>query len=144
MLPHLRKTVGMINALKEVRVGANSKLIKQMGRSFINQAKVLIKTIIKYIKPIFVDLCEDELLKKCSDCKTQNQNESFNGTVWNRLRKTTYVGYRQFALGVYDAVAVFNNGRKASIDLHENMNMRPGFFTRQGCRKQNSKTFIFC
>ena len=69
-------------------------------------------------------------MKKCLDCKTQNQSESFNGTVWNRLQKTTYVGYCQFALGVCDTVAVFNNGHKASIDLYEDMNMRPGFFTR--------------
>ena len=60
----------------------------------------------------------------CLDCKTQNQNESFNGIVWNRLQKATYVVYGQFSLGVYDSVAVFNHGHKASIDIYENMNMR--------------------
>ena len=116
---------------------------KANGTKLCKPGKGLDTTIIKHIKSIFVDLCKDELLKKCLDCKTQNQNKSFNGTVWNRLQKTTYIGYHQFSLGVYDAVAVFNNGRKASIDIYENMNMRPRFFTRQGCRKQNRKRLYF-
>ena len=100
------------------------------GAKFSKPGRSLDTTII----PICVDLCKDELLKKCFDCKTQNQNESFNDTVWQRLQKTNYVGYRQFSLGVYDAVAVFNNERKVSIDIYENMNMRPRFSTSQGCR----------
>ena len=91
---------------------------KANGTKLCKPGKGLDTTIIKHIKPIFVDLCKDELLKKCLDCKTQNQNKSFNGTVWNRLQKTTYIGYHQFSLGVYDAVAVFNNGCKASIHIY--------------------------
>ena len=34
------------------------------------------------------------------------------------MESITYVGYHQFSLSVYDAVAVFNNGRKASIDIY--------------------------
>ena len=41
-------------------------------------------------KPIFVELCNETLLKRCIDYKTQNQNEAFNGTVCGRLPKTTY------------------------------------------------------
>ena len=48
--------------------------------------------VIKHIKPILTDLTKDELLEKCLHGKTQNQNESFNGTIWNRLPKSTYVG----------------------------------------------------
>ena len=42
------------------------------GKKFYKPGEVLDMTIIKYIKPIFVDLCKDELVKKCLDCKTQN------------------------------------------------------------------------
>ena len=98
---------------------------KANGTRLYTPGNGLDTTIIKHIKSIFVDLCKDELLKKCLDSKTQNQNESFNGTVWNRLQKTTYVDYHKLSLGVYDAVAVFNNGHKTSIDIYENMNMRP-------------------
>ena len=63
-------------------------------------------TVIKHIKPILVELSNDSLLQKCLHGKTQNQNESFNGTIWRRVPKHTYVGLRQFELGVYDAVSL--------------------------------------
>ena len=37
--------------------------------------------IIKLVKPIFIRLSSDELLSKCLDGKTQNQNESLNGMI---------------------------------------------------------------
>ena len=43
--------------------------------------KGLPKDVFKHVKPIFVELCNETLLKRCIDCKTQNQNEAFNGTV---------------------------------------------------------------
>ena len=39
--------------------------------------------VIKHVKPIFQDLCGDELLKKCLHGKTQNQNEAFNALIGN-------------------------------------------------------------
>ena len=51
--------------------------------------KGLPKDVFMHVKPIFVELCNETLLKRCLDCKTQNQNEAFNGTVWRRLPKTT-------------------------------------------------------
>ena len=71
--------------------------------------------IIKHVKPILVDLTKEELVNKCLHGMTQNPNESFNGTIWNRVPKVTYVGLRQFEIGVYDAVAHFNIGSKAAI-----------------------------
>ena len=40
--------------------------------------------------PIDMELLSDELLSKCLHGKTQNQNESFNATIWERLPKTKY------------------------------------------------------
>ena len=48
--------------------------------------------IIKLVKPIDERLGNDELLKKCLDGKTQNQNESLNGMIWKRLPKNVFVG----------------------------------------------------
>ena len=42
--------------------------------------------VIKYVKPIFEALAND-LLSRCILGLTQNQNESFNGTIWNRIPK---------------------------------------------------------
>ena len=46
--------------------------------------------------------------------KTQNQNESFNSMIWDRIPKTRYVSLTQLELGVYDAVANFNIVKKVS------------------------------
>jgi hypothetical protein len=51
------------------------------------------------------------------DGKTQNQNESLNGMIWNRLRKSIFVGGNVLQLGVYDAVAHINMGSRASVDI---------------------------
>ena len=40
---------------------------------------------------------------------------------------------------VYDAVANFNIGRKASIFIFEKLNMIPGKHCLKGCRKLNEK-----
>ena len=64
-------------------------------------------TIIAVLKPVFARLSPDQLLKKCLHGKTQNQNESFNRMIWDRVPKSRYVGKDTFDLGVHDAVANF-------------------------------------
>jgi len=93
--------------------------------------------VLQHLRPIFLDLSKDELLHKCLHGKTQNQNESFNGTVWNRLPKTQYIGLDQFELGVYDAVAHFNIGAKAVLKIYEQLGLDPGIFTVDGCSQTN-------
>ena len=82
--------------------------------------------VIKVIKPIYNELSSDALLSKCLHGLTQNQNESFNGTIWERLPKTKYYSMTQLEFGVYDAVAYFNIGAKACILLYEKLKMLPG------------------
>ena len=91
------------------------------------------------LKPIFGELSKESLLEKSLHCKTQNQNESFNSMIWDRIPKTRYVSLTHLELGVYDAVANFNVGKKASVLIYENMNLLPGKFTMQGCDKNNRK-----
>ncbi len=69
------------------------------------------------IKPTYARLSDDDLLKKCLDGKTQNQNESLNGMIWNRLPKTIFVGADVLNFGAYDAVAHFNIGNKAAENI---------------------------
>ena len=71
--------------------------------------------VIKHVKPIFEDLSSDRLLSGCLHGKTQNQNESFNGTIWNRLPKSKYYTLPQLLFGVCDAVSNFNIGRIAIV-----------------------------
>ena len=79
----------------------------------------------------------DSLLQKCLHWKTQNQNESFNGTIWRRVPKHTCVGLRQFELGVYDAVSHFNVGNKAALLMYEKLGMKSDANTISGLRDGN-------
>ena len=58
------------------------------------------------------------------------------------IPKSTYVSFSQLQLGVYVAVASFNIGRKASILIFGKLNMIPGKYCLEGCRKINEKQFI--
>ena len=96
-------------------------------------------TVVAKLKPVYNDLSKTDLLEKCLHGKTQNQNESFNGTIWERLPKTKYVSFLQLQFGVYDAVANFNIGRKASVLIYEKLGLIPGYYTLKGCSTQNKK-----
>ena len=100
-------------------------------------------SVVNHLKPICIDLSQEELLKKCLHGKTQNQNESFNGMVWQCLPETRYVLLTQLELGVYDDVSNFNIGRKASVLLFEKLNMIPGIYILQGCSTMNKMRLIF-
>ena len=84
--------------------------------------------IIAELKPIYERLSNDELLKRCLDGKTQNQNESLNGMIWDRLPKGVFVGSDVLHVGVYDAVSHFNIGCKSALNVLTNMGMNPGVF----------------
>lgn len=95
--------------------------------------------IIALIKPIYTRLSSDDLLKKCLDGKTQNQNESLNGMIWNRLPKSVFVGADVLNFGAYDAVAHFNIGSKAAINIFEDLGLEPGEFFENGTNKADQK-----
>ena len=82
--------------------------------------------VVTAIKPIYARLSADELLAKCLDCKTQNQNEALNGMIWNCLPKQVFIQLEVFQLGVYDAISYFNNGSSASCQTLEKMGISPG------------------
>lgn len=94
--------------------------------------------IIAELKPVYARLSEDDLLRKCLDGKTQNQNESSNGLIWNRIPKTVFVGTNGFQLGVYDAVAHFNIGAKATIKVLRTLGISPGAFCLAGVQQADN------
>ena len=85
------------------------------------------------------DLSCDKQLEKCLHSKTQNANESFNGTIWERIPKTNYISIKQLAFGIFDAVANFNIGRRASVLTYEKLSMIPGSYMLKGCSTLNKK-----
>ncbi|MBY0580425.1 MAG: hypothetical protein K2P53_01900, partial [Rickettsiales bacterium] len=95
------------------------------------------RDIIELLKPIYKELSSDELLAKCMHGKTQNQNESHNMMIWERVPKTKFCSLLHLKFATYDAIANFNIGRKASVMIYEKLNMIPGKFMIDGCNREN-------
>lgn len=65
----------------------------QLDKKITNMAlELLLKFQSKSIKPIYQRLSDEGLLEKCLHGKTQNQNECFNGLVWQRVQKRFLLG----------------------------------------------------
>lgn len=101
--------------------------------------KGLSPNVVKLVRPIYIDLMKEEELQKCLHGRTQNHNESFNGTVWERIPKNNYVGLSKLRLGVNDAIVNFNDGRQGTIDILNSIGMNPGYYTTSFCRLSNIK-----
>ncbi|GFV62950.1 uncharacterized protein TNCV_4410141 [Trichonephila clavipes] len=63
--------------------------------------------IMEAIRPIFRDLSDPELLKKCLQGNTQNPNESINNVIWSRVPQKTFVHIEALSFGTYDGIASF-------------------------------------
>lgn len=101
------------------------------NRSLITNEKYdhknsLPSAIMTEIKPIFRDLSDENLLKKCTHGNTQNVNESLNNVIWSRLPKKTFVGKDILELGVYDAIASFNLGLVTKCQVLDSIKIKPG------------------
>ncbi|GFX19606.1 uncharacterized protein TNCV_2075141 [Trichonephila clavipes] len=59
------------------------------------------QNIVNMIKPVYMDLCDRNLLKKCLHGKTQNPNESFNAILWQILPKEVFIEHQTLRLGAY-------------------------------------------
>ena len=54
--------------------------------------------------------------------KTQNANECFNGTIWERISKNAFVTLPYLEFGVYNGVAHCNIRMKASVLIYKKLN----------------------
>ena len=88
----------------------------------------------------FTMICvKKKLLKKCLHGKTQNVNESFNGTIWNWIPKATHIGLSTLCSRVYEAVSHFNYGQKAALDTIRLVDIDPGTYMTKSCGSINKK-----
>ncbi|GFT52517.1 uncharacterized protein TNCV_14811 [Trichonephila clavipes] len=67
--------------------------------------------VVEVMRPVFRDLANPELLKKCLHGGTQNPNESVNNVIWSRVPKKIFV-----QLEVLSLVSVTNRGCKVQLD----------------------------
>ncbi|GFV62495.1 putative transposase [Trichonephila clavipes] len=100
---------------------------KNLGRLIITKIVYLWKAM----RPVFRDLANPELLKKCLHGGTQNPNESVNNVIWSRVPKKTFVQLEVLSLGTYDAVSSFNMGNVSKLEILRKMCIEPGDYTVQ-------------
>ena len=89
------------------------------NREMYDDGKRLSSAFIEHLKPIFTRLTKDELLNRCLQGFTQNQNESVNGVLWSRCLKTKFCGKVKVELAVAETICHFNSGAGANASLHE-------------------------
>ncbi|GFU67463.1 uncharacterized protein LOC101238613 [Trichonephila clavipes] len=77
--------------------------------------------IINQIKPTYLKLCNETLLKKCLHGKTQNCNESYN-ILWNIVPKNIFIGLETFRLGALLALILYNSGYAGILSVIRNVN----------------------
>lgn len=91
--------------------------------------------VLEKIKPIYRHLADEKLLKRCLHGKTQNQNESFNSCIWQRVPKTVFVGAQTIKIGVLDSVICFNDGCYSRVHVMKAMDIEPGENMKSGLKK---------
>ena len=57
--------------------------------------------------------------------------------IWERAPKYRYCGFDKLEFAVYDAVANFNDGRQATLDIFNMLNVDPGYNTLSACSSLN-------
>ena len=73
--------------------------------------------ILQAIKPIYEDLSKDELLQRCVEGLTQNNNESFNQNVWKVIPKNLPAIFKTVSIGAYIATCVLKAGTYSLLAL---------------------------
>lgn len=82
--------------------------------------------VIKVLKPIYEDLSDDSILKRCLGGNTQNNNESFNNCVWNLAPKHIFTGKKILEIATLTAACIFNEGQKSVLKIMDVMGVRAG------------------
>jgi len=68
------------------------------------------ESVQKTVRPVYEALSSDDLLQRCTGGNTQNDNESFNATVWKLAPKHLHCGVETIRISAYIAAGIFNEG----------------------------------
>ena len=116
------------NCLKSSDTWCQYQKDTQDNTNYYNSKFDLPIDVRRAILPSYQSLCKSEMLEKCLHGKTRNANESFNGMIWNSVTKATHVGLDVLSVDGYDAIAHFNIGEKAALDIMELLKIDPGYY----------------
>lgn len=80
----------------------------------------------KNVKEIYDDLTDEKLLKRCLGKNTQNNNESFNKTIWQFAPKHIYHGKEVIELSAWLAAIIYNEGLSPILKIYEGIGVAVG------------------
>ena len=100
--------------------------LKEKGKQHEYKHKPIPVAIMNTIKPIFYDLTDKTLLRKCLDGLSQNPNESFNNLIWTICPKNKYHGVQTVETAVGLSVIMYNDGMSGLFSVFENLKLECG------------------
>ena len=80
--------------------------IEKSNREKHNDQKRLASVFIEVLKSMFINLTKSELLKRCLQGLTQNQNEPINELLWSKCSKKKICGKVNVFLSVSETIVI--------------------------------------
>ncbi|KAL7290815.1 hypothetical protein TKK_0015558 [Trichogramma kaykai] len=93
----------------------------QDGNVVFKHKPALSAEVQELVKPVFEQLIDEKLLRRCLGKNTQNNNECYNKTLWALVPKSTFVGLSVTEIAVQISLATFNEGRITLLKMMEIM-----------------------
>ncbi len=90
--------------------GEESWCVYKKNGTPVDDSKGHYLDLVDLLEPIFVRLSNKDLLERCIEGFTQNQNESFNSLVWKRLPKHLWRGPSHVKAAICLAILQWNLG----------------------------------
>ena len=95
------------------------------------RTKKLPESFLPHMIPLYTRLSDEALLKRCIAGLTQNQNESFNATLWKRCPKEKYFGTSAVRRALALAILFWNAGHQGLYSVFNELQMVPNAFTKR-------------
>jgi len=95
------------------------------------KSKKLPESFLPCMLPLYTRLSNEGLLKRCVAGLTQNQNESFNATLWKRCPKERYFGTAAVQHALSLAILSWNTGRQGLFSVFNELQLEPNAFTKR-------------
>ncbi len=112
---------------------------KETGKITYKEHITLPVAVKEAITPVFTDLSNDDLLKKCTHGQTQYVNESLHGLIWQKCPKQVYCSRHTMEIGTASAVINFNDGAKGICKVLLKLGINPGKNMIDGIRRRDSR-----
>ena len=111
------------------------------GKHVDNVSKTLKSKFLPNLLPIYLRLSNEELLKRCCACRTQNANESLHHIIWNKCPEEKIESKRQVETAAIIAMTEFNFGcPKTIVALHKELGLDLSITTAKITQQRDARS----